>query len=41
MYEKLDAKYKNVEMEEEKKKEELKVALKKQKLMNFDDIKEH
>ena len=28
-------------MEEEKKKEELKVALKKQKLMNFDDIKEH
>ena len=28
-------------MEEEKKKEELKVALKKQKFMNFDDIKEH
>ena len=41
LYEKLDSKYKTVEVEEERKKEELKMALKKQKLVSFDDIKEH
>lgn len=41
LYLKLNAKYKSSEQEEERKKEELKQALKKQKLVNFDEIKEH
>lgn len=41
LYERLDSKYKNVEVEEDRKKEELKLALKKQKIVNFDDIREH
>ena len=41
LYLKLNAKHKSSEQEEERKKEELKQALKKQKLVNFDEIKEH
>ena len=41
LYEKLDQQYRSIEIEEEKKKGAIKLALKKQKIVNFDEIKEH